>query len=74
MQLCPSGRVLTILIANKYRSEWVRLSCRKLPMDQSDNLAPFYPNCANHESQRPVIQPVQCQEGPQPTDIFGGAK
>jgi len=48
----------------KYRSEWERLLCRKLPMVQYANcgtiLAKVY-NFTNHETTGQISAPVQCQ-------------
>ena len=48
----------------KCRSEWERLSCRKLPMDQHVNCSSILPkvsNFINHENQGRSNAPVQFQ-------------
>ena len=48
----------------KYRSEWQRVSCRKLPMDKYANCGTILPkvcNFTNHEKSRKISAPAQCQ-------------
>ena len=47
----------------KHRSEWERVSCRKLPKDQYANCGTTIPkmcNFTNHEKSGKISAPVQC--------------
>jgi len=53
-----------VSIVSTGRSEWERLLCRKLPIDQYANCGPTVPkvcNCTNHEKSWKISTPVQCQ-------------
>jgi len=53
-----------ILIVSTDRSEWERLLCRKLPMDQYANYGTIVPsvcNFINHEKSGKISTPIQCQ-------------
>jgi len=63
-RLGRSGRAPMILIVSKYRSEWERLSCRKLPMDQYANCGTILPkmwNFTKHEKSEKISAPTQCE-------------
>jgi len=49
-----------ILIVSTGRSEWERLSCRKLPIDHYANCGPAEPKVC-HEKSGKISAPVQCQ-------------
>jgi len=53
-----------ILIVSTGRSEWERLPCRKLPMDQyanCDTIVPKVCNFTKHGKSEKIGGPVQCQ-------------
>ena len=53
-----------MIVVIKYKSEWERLSCRKVPMNRYANrdiILPKLCKFTNHEKSKKISAPVQCQ-------------